>query len=46
MADTKEIINKIMEDLRQKNSRNFSEKVYTDQPILIPASKMKKFHAA
>ena len=43
MADTKEIISKIMEDLRQKNSRNFSEKIYTDQPILIPASKMKNF---
>lgn len=43
LADTKEIISKIMEDLRQKNSRNFSEKVYTDQPILIPASKMKNF---
>ena len=43
VADIQELIQKIMSDPKIATSRNFSEKVYRDEPILIAAPQMEKF---
>ena len=42
LADTKELINKIMSDEKLQKALNHGDKVYHDEPIIRPASQLKK----
>ena len=42
MSDAKEILSMILSDEKLLNSKAFRDRVYTDQPILRPASQLRK----
>ena len=41
MSDSKEILNMILHDEKLLNSRAFRDRIYTDEPILRPASQLR-----
>lgn len=43
MPDIKDLIRQILSDEKLKTSKNFSSKVYEDQPIIKPASQMDSY---
>ena len=42
MSGTQDIINAVNNDEKLKNSRSFRDRIYTDQPIIRTASKLKR----
>ena len=42
MSDTKEILNMILHDEKLLNSRALRDRIYTDEPILRPASQLRR----
>ena len=42
MSEAKEILKQILNDEKLLNSRAFKDKIYTDEPILRPASQLKR----